>query len=1293
VAAIDAQLGDDFRGTARFEVIDRLGAGGMGVVYHVRDRQRGVDVALKTLRHLSAASIYHLKQEFRALAGVVHPNLVRLHELAVEGDRWFLTMDLVRGVDFVGWVRPHAPRAEMSDTLDEGDEGDAPAGRDEDARTSGRARAASGVEERPSSSREPLPPPSLRLAEGLDVERLRAALRQLAEGIHALHAAGQLHRDLKPSNVMIRDDGRVVILDFGLAEELTEASREGTLGSLDQQVVGTPEYMSPEQAELRALSPASDWYSFGVMLFEALTGGLPFVGAPLSVLQDKLRREAEPPSRYVAGVPKDLDRLCAELLRRDPRTRPVGAEVLRRLGATAAAPRANNRPSSPIELVGREAQLASLREAYDGLTRGRTVIVHIEGESGAGKSALLRTFLDELGGVDRALVLAGRCYERESVPYKALDPIIDALSRFLRRLGRLQAEALLPRDVLSLARLFPVLQRIEAVARAPRLEGPKDPQELRRRAFQALRELLSRIGDRRALVIAIDDLQWADEDSARLLSEVLRPPHAPRLMLIAAYRGDGAESLPALRQLRALQQALANSGGLDAVADLRASTFSIRKLRAQPLEVRNLDLQPLPPPEAQRLAHTLLADHPDRTGHALAIAGESLGNPLLLVEFVHFLRGGGDAGEGPVTLERVIEARLAALPDDARRLIEIACVAARPLPLALAAAAASSPDPEGAAALLRAHHLARMAGGADADRIEPYHDRIRAAVFATFSEPTLRDRHRRLARALEVHAQGDFEALCVHFAAGGEPAPASLYAERAADQSIATLAFDRAVALLRRAIELRGDDADPLELARLHARLGEALANAGRGVESSEAYLRAAEAGGALELLELRRKAAQQLLASGHVDEALEVYTQVLDALGAPVARTPRRALAGVILRRAQLALRGLDAKPRAEAEIPAATLARIDTFWMLGAGLSLIDTVRGAHFHARHLLAALDAGEPYRVARAIGVEAAFSATLGSKTAARTGKLLARVRGLIGSIDAPHAIGVYRVAEAYEAYHQGRFRRALAMFEEAEQVFRDRCAGVSWELANVHVFMLGALAHLGAYREISARLPPLLEEAEARGDRFAHVTLRLGPPHVVWLAHDDPAGALRDAEDATARWSKRDFHLQHYYAMVARAEALLYHGDARRAARVLDDARPALERSLLLRIQRLRIDLSFLRGRVALAAGDEPGTATAEREARAIEREGVAWAGGYAQVLRAGVARRRGDDASTIAGLRAAALAFESTEMAMHAAAATRRAGKRIGGDEGRAMVAAAQARMSEEEVVDPARFSRSLTF
>src|SRR5260221_3263323 len=331
-----AQMGSlspgEFRGTARFLVESRIGAGGFGVVYKALDRERNTRVALKLLRHFAPKSLYRFKQEFRALADVSHPNLVTLYELGSEGGEWFFTMELIDGVGFLRYVRD-----------DRGPDG----GFKSDHVTS------TGSESGRFFEGEGRDGPSAVLATVLNLERLRDALRQLGDGVTALHPTGKLHRDIKPSNVLVSRDGPVTLLDFGLVKDL----------AMDQTntVAGTPAYMSPEQAAGLPLAEASDWYNVGAMLYEALTGCLPFSGSPLEVLRQKEKSEPPAPIELVPGIPRDLDALCRDLLRRDPARRPSGAEIRRQLksdrGDQTLPPPP---PPSVAPFVGRKKELAAL---------------------------------------------------------------------------------------------------------------------------------------------------------------------------------------------------------------------------------------------------------------------------------------------------------------------------------------------------------------------------------------------------------------------------------------------------------------------------------------------------------------------------------------------------------------------------------------------------------------------------------------------------------------------------------------------------------------------------------------------------------------------------------------------------------------------------------------------------------------------------------------------------------------------------------------------------------------------
>ena len=800
----------EFEGTERFGILRRIGAGGMGVVYEAYDREREALVALKTLREASPETIFLFKQEFRSLARTVHPNLVPLYEFISDGERYFFTMELLQdAVNLRTFLRPHEALVTPGPVgTGSGPSEDSSIAEDEtiDAPMENISwyRPQEGDGGDPATHRLPSPP-----REDFDGERVADVFGQLAQGVEALHRARILHRDLKPGNVLVRKNGRVVLLDFGLVQELGSETRasagiSGTASGNSQnqqsshtsgRITGSVAYMAPEQAAAQLLTTASDWYAVGVMLYEVLTGRLPITGRSIDVLRDKQHLDPPPPQELAPDAPDDLSTLCMELLSRDPDSRPKGPEVIARLRGEAAPDPVSVSPvSDPLAtpFIGRRHHLQTLSRCLERTLEGAVGVCRVHGRSGAGKSALIQHFLQELTGREEPVVLVGRCYEQESMPYKAIDSLVDSLTRYLLSLPREEISLLMPDHIVALARIFPALRRIKQVAdMASAHKGSSNLEELRLQAFGALRELLSRIGERHPLVLFIDDLQWGDLDSAALIREIVSSTEPPRMLMLFSYRTEYVGVSPCLLALEDL-------AGDDA------------KLVEETLVVDALSTD-----ETRDLALILIGDgSPEAGAQADWVVEESAGSALFIYELVQHLQAGLEVFEaGEVHLDEILWQRVQRLPEDQRRLLEVIAVASRPILLRhVQEVAALRALPPEIVSSLRSERMIRTTGPGLEDEVECYHDRIRESIVARLSKPVVAGHHAALAESLERDGDDTPELLAVHLEGAGELAKAGEFYRIAAGQAVEALAFDRAEDFYQRALSFAGETSAKAEI-------------------------------------------------------------------------------------------------------------------------------------------------------------------------------------------------------------------------------------------------------------------------------------------------------------------------------------------------------------------------------------------------------------------------------------------------------------------------------------------------
>jgi serine/threonine protein kinase/predicted ATPase len=476
-----------------YEVVAALGSGGMGEVYRARDQRLGRDVALKVLRRLLVLGeagqddqLDRLLREAILASALNHPNIVTIYETGVVDRDRYIAMELIEG-----------------STL---------------------RRAA---------------------AQGLPLGRIVGIARQISEALAVAHAAQIVHRDIKPDNVMLRPDGYIKLLDFGLARVQPEAVSAGSTGPMTAPgtVLGTVAYMAPEQARGEPVAPEADVFALGVLLYELVTGRHPFAApSQLGTLHALMYESPEPPSLLCPEVPRAIDQLIVEMLHKDARLRPGAGEVMYRLSlahdstvAVALSSVAVSRPQSVAtgDVVGRDVEIDALMHEFDRAHRGKGRLVAISAEAGMGKTTLVDEFVRQLAARNEPVrVGRGRCSQRLAGS-EAYLPVLEALDSLQQneKLGSLSRliRALAPNWYVQ---IMPPSENDSSAARLAADTATGSQERLKRE----IALLLEEVGRMSPVVLCFDDVHWADPSTTDLIGYLARRIDNTRLLIITTAR-------------------------------------------------------------------------------------------------------------------------------------------------------------------------------------------------------------------------------------------------------------------------------------------------------------------------------------------------------------------------------------------------------------------------------------------------------------------------------------------------------------------------------------------------------------------------------------------------------------------------------------------------------------------------------------------------------------------------------------------------------------------------------------
>ncbi|MDC0744652.1 serine/threonine-protein kinase [Polyangium mundeleinium] len=728
-----------------YRVRGTLGRGGMGIVYWGEHRDTGQEVAIKTVEAAFGQVIASIRREIHALGRVRHPGIVQILAQGVDDGRPWYAMELLRGRTLRALIEARRPDEPLSHE---------------------------------------------------ELATICGVMRRLCEALSCLHGAEFVHRDLKPENIFLRDDGAPVLVDFGIAARFSGASGRDALET--GVVTGSPPYMSPEQIRGDLVDARSDLYALGCILHECLTGHPPFEGpTPRDVIGKHLGEVPAPPSASVPGIPAALDRLVLALLAKRPQDRMGYAEdVAAALAAFAPAEATRRCWAEPYlyrpSFIGRHDVVWKLQAHLGAARGGEGRSVFIGGESGIGKTRLVAQ-IASLALRAGFSVVSGECvafgaHGAGAAPLHPFRPLLLAIADHCRHAGTAETARILGERATMLAAYEPTLAALAPAKTAAEPLSILPSRAARQRVVAGLTETLLAYAETEPLLLAIDDLQWADELSLRFLRDLVFTPLVGRRMLVVGtYRTDEVG---------------------EALAGLLAAPG-----------VSRVELGALDPASTRQVARDMLALPEMPQAFLDFLADASDGNPFFLAEYLRTALSEGlvyrDAGgvfriaargqdpsavraalRLPRSLAGLIERHLAGLDAPSRRLARLSATIGREVDEEVLRRAAGLPEATLMDALgsLRHAYVLEDGGGG---RLRFLHEKLRERAYAEIPEDERRDAHARVGQALEEVFPDDqrvdhVEALAYHYGQSGQIERAAYYAEEAAAKAARAYALDDA---------------------------------------------------------------------------------------------------------------------------------------------------------------------------------------------------------------------------------------------------------------------------------------------------------------------------------------------------------------------------------------------------------------------------------------------------------------------------------------------------------------------